>query len=164
MDAMFDGYPRVLTLVAAVGAGLVAGVFFAFSTFVMRALRELPDAQGISAMQAINRAAPSPLFMTALFGSAVVCVALAVSALTRLGEPAARYQLAGSAVYLAGAVVLTIVYHVPRNDALAVVDPTGAGAAGMWRHYLAGWTAWNHVRTLTSLAAAVILALALRVE
>jgi uncharacterized membrane protein len=163
MDAMIDGYPRVLTLIAAVGAGLVAGVFFAFSTFIMRALRELPDAQGISAMQAINRAAPSPLFMTALFGSAVVCVALAVSALTRLGEPGARYQLAGSAVYLAG-VVLTIVYHVPRNDALAVVDPAGAGAADMWRQYFTGWTAWNHVRTLTSLAAAVILALALRVE
>jgi uncharacterized membrane protein len=160
---MIDSYPRVLTLVASIGAGLVAGVFFAFSTFIMRALRELPDAQGISAMQAINRAAPSPLFMTALFGSAVVCVALAVSALTRLGEPAARYQLAGSAVYLAG-VVLTIVYHVPSNDALAVVDPAGAGAAGVWRHYVTGWTAWNHVRTLTSLAAAVILALALRAE
>jgi uncharacterized membrane protein len=160
---MIDSHPRVLTLVASIGAGLVAGVFFAFSTFIMRALRALPDAQGISAMQAINRAAPSPLFMTALFGSAVVCVALAVSALTRLGEPAARYQLAGSAVYLAG-VVLTIVYHVPSNDALAVVDPAGAGAAGVWRHYVTGWTAWNHVRTLTSLAAAVILALALRAE
>jgi uncharacterized membrane protein len=160
---MIDSYPRVLTLVASIGAGLVAGVFFAFSTFIMRALRELPDAQGISAMQAINRAAPTPLFMTALFGSAVVCVALAVSALTRLGEPAARYQLAGSAVYLAG-VVLTIVYHVPSNDALAVVDPAGAGAAGVWRHYVTGWTAWNHVRTLTSLAAAVILALAVRAE
>ena len=160
---MIDSYPRVVTLVASIGAGLVAGVFFAFSTFIMRALRELPDAQGISAMQAINRAAPTPLFMTALFGSAVVCVALAVSALTRLGEPAARYQLAGSAVYLAG-VVLTIVYHVPSNDALAVVDPAGAGAAGVWRHYVTGWTAWNHVRTLTSLAAAVILALAVRAE
>jgi uncharacterized membrane protein len=61
-------------------------------------------------------------------------------------------------------VVLTIVYHVPSNDALAVVDPAGAGAAGVWRHYVTGWTAWNHVRTLTSLAAAVILALAVRAE
>ena len=36
---MIDGYPRVLTIVAAIGAGLAAGVFFAFSTFVMTALR-----------------------------------------------------------------------------------------------------------------------------
>jgi uncharacterized membrane protein len=163
MDAMIDSFPRALTLVAAVGAALVAGVFFAFSTFIMQALRQLPDAQGISAMQAINRAAPSPLFMTALFGSALVCLALAISALTRLREPAALLQLAGSAVYVAG-VVLTIVYHVPRNDALDVVDPAGAGAADIWQHYLSGWTAWNHVRTLTSLVGSVILVLVLRVK
>ncbi len=160
---MIDGFPRALTLVAAIGAGLVAGVFFAFSTFVMKALRSLPDQQGLSAMQAINRAAPSPLFMTALLGTALVCVGLAVSALTRLDEPAARWQLIGSALYLAG-VVLTIVYHMPRNDALAAVDPSAAGAADTWRKYLTSWTAWNHVRTVTCLAGTVALALALRIE
>jgi uncharacterized membrane protein len=33
----------------AVGAGLVGGVFFAFSTFVMKALSQLPAEQGIAA-------------------------------------------------------------------------------------------------------------------
>ncbi len=69
---MIDGTPRAITLVAAIGSGLVGGVFFAFSSFVMPALRRLPDDQGISAMQAINKAAPTPLFMTALFGTAAV--------------------------------------------------------------------------------------------
>jgi uncharacterized membrane protein len=40
---MISGYPRTLTLIAAVGAGLSGGVFFAFSTFVMKALGRLPD-------------------------------------------------------------------------------------------------------------------------
>jgi len=59
-------------MIAAVGAGLSAGVFFAFSTFVMKALGRLPDTEGISAMQAINKAAPTPAFMAALFGTAAV--------------------------------------------------------------------------------------------
>jgi uncharacterized membrane protein len=153
----------VLTFAAAIGSGLVAGVFFAFSNFVMAAFGRLPAAQGLSAMQAVNRAAPSPAFMTALLGTSVVCLGLGISALTRLDEPGAAYQLVGSGLYLLGLVV-TVAYHIPRNNALDLVDPAGAGAAEMWRHYLTAWTAWNHVRTLTSLAAAVVLTLALRFD
>ena len=68
---------QALTLAAALGCGTVGGVFFAFSTFVMPALRRLPEAQGVAAMQSINITAITPLFMTALFGTAVVCLGLA---------------------------------------------------------------------------------------
>ena len=44
----------LLTFVAAVGSGVVAGIFFAFSNFVMKALARVPPAQGIAAMQSIN--------------------------------------------------------------------------------------------------------------
>lgn len=60
-------------------------MFFGFSTFVMPAIRRLPPAQAIPAMNAINRAAPNPLFMLALFGAAVACCVLAVWALTHPG-------------------------------------------------------------------------------
>jgi uncharacterized membrane protein len=43
-----------LTLLSVLGSGLVAGAFFAFSTFVMKALAALPAPQGVSAMQSIN--------------------------------------------------------------------------------------------------------------
>jgi uncharacterized membrane protein len=158
---MIDGPAYMLTAVAAVGAGLVAGVFFAFSTFVMRALGRLPTAQAIAAMQAINVAAPALLFMLALFGTAVVCVVLMVSALADWGDPAATHQLVGGALYLL-AIVLTAGYHVPRNNALARLEPSDEGAAQEWARYLAGWTAWNHLRTLGSLAAAVAFTLAVR--
>ena len=158
---MIDGYPRALTIIAAVGAGVSAGVFFAFSTFVMKALGRLPTAQAISAMKAINKAAPTPLFMLALFGTAVICIALSVVGLGHLDQRWAVYLLAGSALYLA-CVVLTIVYHVPRNDALALVDPRSPGAAHAWAQYLQPWTAWNHVRTVTALAGATAFILALR--
>jgi uncharacterized membrane protein len=158
---MIDDYSRALTLVAAVSAGVAGGVFFAFSTFVMRALADLPAADAIRSMQSINRQAPTPWFMTLLFGTAALCVALIISAAVRWGEPAAPYQLAGALSYLAG-IVLTIAYHVPRNEALGRVDPTGAGAEAAWSGYLAEWVPWNHVRVLTSVAAATLFALGLR--
>ena len=76
-----DGFLAVLTVVAALGCGLNAGVFFAFSSFVMKALARLQPAQGIAAMQSINLVAVTPAFMTALFGTATAAVAVAVWAL-----------------------------------------------------------------------------------
>lgn len=152
---------RILTLVTAIGACLSAGVFFGFSTFVMPAMRRLSAPQGIAAMNAINRAAPNPLFMLALFGSAVACCVLGVWALTHRGEPGAVFVLLGSIVYVAGT-LLTIVYHVPRNNALMGMDPDAAETARYWATYAPGWAAWNHVRTLTSLAGSVLLFLGVR--
>jgi uncharacterized membrane protein len=53
-------------------------------------------------------------------------------------------------------------YHVPHNDALALVDPSSPVAARAWAQYHSGWTAWNHVRTVTALAGATTFILALR--
>jgi uncharacterized membrane protein len=160
---MIDDYARALTLVAAVGAGVAGGVFFAFSTFVMRALEDLPPADGIRAMQAINKQAPTAWFMALLFGTAAISIAVAIAAITRWGDAAAPYQLAGGLAYLGG-IVLTIAYHIPRNEALAGVQPSADGAAAAWSRYLAEWVPWNHVRTLTSVSAAVLFTLALRAD
>ncbi len=45
---------NAMILFCALGSALVAGVFFAFSTFVMKALGRLQPEQGIAAMQSIN--------------------------------------------------------------------------------------------------------------
>jgi uncharacterized membrane protein len=159
---MIDGLPRTLTVVAVVATGLVAGVFFAFSTFVMPGLRRLADRDGLRAMQGINEAAPaSPLFVLVLVGTAVLGVGLGGWALSDLDEPAAPYLLAGGLLYLA-AVAITGVYHIPRNDALGLVDPASADAVEAWGRYYRGWVAWNHVRTLAPTAAVVAYVLALR--
>lgn len=152
-----------LTVVTALGCGLNAGALFAFSSFVMRALGRIPAAQGIAAMQSINVVAVTPAFMTALFGTAVACVALAVWALFELEEGFAPYLLAGSALYVVGTIGLTMSYHVPRNNALAAVEPTSREGESYWARYLAEWTAWNHVRVAAALAAAALLTIALRV-
>ena len=156
-----DRFLFTLTLVTALGCGLNAGIFFAFSSFVMKALARLQPAQGVAAMQAINVAAVTFAFMAALFGTAAACGTLAVWALFAWDERFAPYLLVGSALYLIGTILLTIAYHVPRNEALARVEPHSAESH--WRRYLSGWTAWNHLRAATALAAAATLTIALHV-
>jgi uncharacterized membrane protein len=108
-----------LTFVTALGCGLSAGALFAFSSFVMKALARLQPAQGIAAMQSINVVAVTPAFMTALFGTAVACVAGVVWALVDWHDSFGPWLLAGAALYLIGTIGLTMAYHVPRNNALA---------------------------------------------
>jgi uncharacterized membrane protein len=158
-----DGFLVALTVVAALGCGLNAGVFFAFSSFVMKALARLQPAQGITAMQSINLMAVTPAFMAALFGTAVACVALGAWALVDRDTSFGPWLLAGSAVYLVGTIGLTIAYHVPRNNALAALRPQGAGADDRWTRYASEWTRWNHARAAAALAAAVSFTLALRI-
>ena len=151
----------VLTLLSALGCGLMGGVFFAFSAFVMRALARLPPAQGIAAMHSINVVAITPLFMVALFGTAAACVLVAASSLATWQRPGAAYVLVGSLLYLVGTILVTIVFNVPRNDALAAVDPASADGARLWADYVTTWTAWNHVRAASALAASASLTIVL---
>jgi uncharacterized membrane protein len=150
-----------LTVLAALGSGLIAGVFFAFSAFVMRALSRLPPHQGIAAMQAINLAVLTPWFFAAFFGTAAACVILAIATLLRWGEPGAILVLAGSLLYLVGSILVTMLRNVPLNDTLAAAAADSGEGALLWTRYLAGWTAWNHVRTAASLAAAASFTFAL---
>jgi uncharacterized membrane protein len=81
---------------------------------------------------------------------------LAVSALLAWDERFAPYLLVG-------AILLTTAYHVPHNEALATVELHGADAKSHGGRYLSGWTAWNHIRAVASLAAAAMLIIALLV-
>jgi uncharacterized membrane protein len=152
----------VLTFVGAIGSGLIAGLFCAFSNFMMKALASLPPDKGIAAMQAINIAIINPSFLAVFLGTATAC--LVVMALSLLNWHALDniYLLVGSLLYLIGGVLVTIVFNVPRNDALAAVDPISSDGISLWRDYLVSWTNWNHVRAIATLAAAASLTIALR--
>ena len=156
---IIDNLRFPLTLFTALGCGLVAGVFFAFSTFMMNALARLQPKEGIIAMQSINITAINPLFMVALFGTALACIFLAVSSVLKWDQPGAAYLLVGSLLYLIGTVLVTIAFNVPLNDALAIAKPDSTEGANLWAKYLTNWTFWNHVRTIAAFAAALTLAL-----
>lgn len=150
-----------LKLFAALGCGLMAGIFFAFSTFVMSALARLQPREGIVAMQSINITVLNSLFSVVFFGTTLACLVLAIASLLRWHQPTAIYLLIGSLLYLIGTIAVTIAFNVPLNDALATVKPDSAEGANLWANYLTNWTRWNHVRTIAALAAAALLTIAL---
>ncbi len=159
--ATVDEWLFALTLIAALGCGLIAGVFFAFSTFVMKALARLPPGEGIAAMQSINIVVLNPWFLGAFFGTAAACVLALISSLMRWHESGAVYVFVGSVLYLVGTLLVTIVFNVPRNESLASVGPADSDGADRWASYVSSWTAWNHVRTVAALVAAASFSVAL---
>ena len=147
------GFLFALTFVAALGCGVVAGVFFAFSAFVMGALARLPARQGIAAMQAINVVVLNPLFLGTFFGTALLSLVLDIVVLMDWSAPWSGYLVAGSLLYFVGTFLVTLLFNVPLNNKLAAVRPDSAEGKTVWTHYLRVWTAWNHVRTVAPLAA-----------
>jgi uncharacterized membrane protein len=149
------------TVAAAVGSALVAGLLFAFSTSVMPALARRPDAEGIPVMQAINATILNPLFGLVFGGTTLLCLVLAVTAPFTTDESHATLRGIGSALYVVGVFVETMVVNVPMNNTLDAVDPASHAGASYWRTYLRQWTAWNHVRALLGAVASVLLVLSL---
>ena len=141
-----------------VGAA-VGGLFYAFSTFVMRGLDRTEPVDAITAMRGINAEAQANVPFLALFvGSAVLALGVGVVAVFRLNSPGAGYVLAGAVLILL-AFVVTMAFNVPLNNALDRIDPStvsAADAAREWQAYLVPWTLWNHVRTVAPLLGSVL--------
>jgi uncharacterized membrane protein len=148
---------EILSWLSALGCALMAGVFFAFSSFVMPALGRLPPSAAVATMQAINRAAISRPFLSVFVGTALLCAILGALSVWGIAEVKARYRLAACLCYLLGTFLLTAAYHVPRNDALDAIDPNSAQAVTAWLEYLPEWTLWNHVRGAAALLALILL-------
>jgi uncharacterized membrane protein len=132
----------------ALGCGLIAGLYFAFSTFIMTAFAQLPPGQGAAAMNTINVVIQRSLFMPLFLGTTLGSVVLTGLSLWRWGEPGMAYVLAGGLVYVPGMFLCTMFFNVPLNNELEAT-PTDA----VWARYLASWTPYNHVRTITSTVA-----------
>ena len=141
---------------AVLGTAIVGGVFFAFSSFIMKALGRVSAPEGIAAMQSINVAVINPSFLGAFMGTALLSVGVIVLALLNHGHPSAMFFLGGAVLYFAGTFLVTMFGNVPLNDQLASVSPSDPAAAKLWMHYLDRWTMWNTVRTIAAIAATVL--------
>ena len=150
-----------LELLACIGAGTIGGVFFAFSSFVMKALSQLPANQGIAAMQRINVVVLNPVFLGIFMGTAAAALICIAVALLQWNPPHSSFLLAAGILYLVGCFFVTLACNVPRNERLAKLSSDSAATTDYWRTYVREWTQWNHVRTIASLASAACNAVAL---
>jgi uncharacterized membrane protein len=159
---MIEGTQLYLVAGTALASGLVGGVLYAFSSFVMAGLKRLPAAEGMAAMQSINVAAVKPGLMIPFLGTMIASTAVAITAIADWDETTSIWLLVGSASYVLGTFVMTGTYHVPRNNALAATSADTPEAEAVWSRYLKEWTRWNHYRTLAALTAAALLGIATR--
>ena len=159
---MIEGTQLYLVAGTALASGLVGGVLYAFSSFVMAGLKRLPPAQGMAAMQSINVTAVKPGLMIPFLGTLIASIAVAITAITDWDETTSVWLLAGSATYVLGTFVMTGLYHVPRNNALAATSTDVPEAEAVWARYITEWTRWNHYRTVAALTAAALLGVATR--
>jgi uncharacterized membrane protein len=152
---------EILLLVSATtGAGLVGGIFFAFSNFVMPALAQQPGTNGARAMQTINVTVLNPLFFVVFFGTGLVALGVAIATPNVGSAPGAFLAWIGTALYLFGTLGVTMVFNVPLNDRLASAATEGS-LSETWSHFLPAWTWWNHVRTIAAVLAAAFFAAAI---
>jgi uncharacterized membrane protein len=147
-----------LLWISAPGAFLMAGVFFAFSNFVMSGFERLPPKDGMAAMNSINVTVINPLFMALFLGTGLAAALLAIMNFSQLPAPSAVKIIAGAAVYLGGSIGVTMIFNVPLNDSLAAAQ---ADSAALWSDYLKTWVMWNSVRGVASLVSGALLVAAL---
>ena len=150
-----------ITFIAALGSGLMAGLFFTYSNSVMPSLAQVPVPQGVLAMNTINTVIQNPLFLSIFMGTALLALFLVLAALLGWGVARPSWVLIGAALYVIGNIIVTMAINVPMNDALAATAPDSQAAAQLWATYLDRWVFWNHVRAFacTGALAAFIAAL-----
>ena len=146
--------PWITTLIITtlLGSALVGGIFFAFSTFIMKALARVPSSEGIRAMQAINVVVINPAVMGVLIGTAILSAIIAVLTFLDGSGPLSHWFFVGALHYVFGTFFVTAFGNVPLNNRLESVLPEEGEQ--LWSQYLNKWTFWNHIRTVTAMIAA----------
>ena len=160
MSALTHTATEFSLIAVSMGSGMMAGLFAAFSSFVMRALKDIDDTAAIAAMQSINIKIVRPSFLLVFLGTAAAGLLLPFVAPHELGH-AANWTLLAAGVYTLGCVGVTMVKNVPLNNRLAAVDAGSVEAKEVWALYLHKWLMWNHVRTLSTLASTALFLFAL---
>jgi len=158
---MLEDIAVAMAVVASVGTGLLAGLYFIFSTCVMTALARLPRGQSVAAMNAINEVILNPAFFLVFFGTTAVAIGLIVVGAAETGRPSAVWQSAGAILLILSNLGVTVAFNVPLNNKLAKVEPDDANVGEAWTKYHRPWVAWNHVRTLGCIGALCCFTMAL---
>tara|TARA_R110000751_G_scaffold307889_2_gene433705 strand:+ start:28074 stop:28559 length:486 start_codon:yes stop_codon:yes gene_type:complete len=152
-------WTQYLSGATAIYCWLVAGVFLAFSDFIMKSLAAIPPDQAMRAMQSINILVFRSIFMVGLFAvSAASLMFIAMGFFN--GGGGSGLLMAAGVIYLISVMGVTMAGNVPLNNELAVLDPSATDALQVWQRYLNVWVNWNHVRTLGAAAAALLMTIA----
>lgn len=141
-------------LFLALWSAVIAGVFSAFSEFVMDALLLAAPTAGIDVMQRINRRVLRTQFVGGILSIAMFSPLFAIYGFFTFDGAAKVTLILASLVYLPTVFLMTVFGNVPMNERLDRLKHTDPDAEAYWRHYGRVWTMRNLVRYLGSVVTA----------
>lgn len=140
--------------------GIMAGVYFAFSVFIMQSLSELPSLQAAQVMNKINDVIVNTLFLPVFFGSTLWYGGLVVWSLADWQFERSILVITAAMIYILGMFVVTAFGNVPLNNRLKSSAEDDSRLIRFWDEYLRRWTRLNHLRMLSCIAACAVLTIA----
>ena len=157
-----------LLIVATLLTSLVAGFLFAFAAVIMPGLARLEDREYLRGFQVIDGVIQrgQPLFMIVWLGSAVLLVTAAVASIWQLPRAEMVLLMAAAVANVVGVQVPTMVFNIPRNNAVQALDLDAATDESLVEARAAfepGWNRWNVIRTVVSIAVTAVLLVLVRV-
>lgn len=141
--------------------GLMAGIYFAFSAFIMKSLNQLPDLQAAQAMNKINDVIVNTIFLPVFFGSTLWYAGLIVWVVADWqGSHSGLFVLA-ALIYIVGMFFVTAFGNVPLNNKLKEMARSDYSLVVYWDEYQSTWTQLNHIRSLSCIASCAVLTIGL---
>lgn len=137
--------------IAAISTGMMAGIYFAFSVFIMDSFKALPNPTAVASMQSINKVILSSGFMPLFFGSSLLALTLIFIVDNPLEAP---WVKGAGAIYVVGMFLCTLFFNVPLNNRLENAKDENE-ARQIWLLYRVEWTRWNHLRSFSSFLACI---------
>lgn len=126
---------------------IMIGLYFIFSNTIMRALAKFES--GADIMVAINKEILNPTFLMCFFISAAASAYFALFA--------EGFLATAGAIFFLGTFIITLFFNVPLNNKLRDFDDSNKKE--IWQQYLAKWTFWNHVRTISAIVSGLFISL-----
>ena len=149
----------LIATIAIVMAGVMAGIYFSFSVFVMKALANLPAPEGAKAMNEINEVIVKTLFLPLFFGSTLLITGAGFWHLFYWQDGRSLMVVMAAIMYLFGMFGVTVLGNVPLNNRLKKSEESEQVLVQFWAKYFLQWTRLNHVRTISCIAACALLVL-----
>ena len=145
---------KIILAITTTGAGLIAGLLYAYSVSVNLGLSQLNSSSYLLAMQNINKAISNPLFFISFMGTAILLPICTWLAFTKSIDSPFWLLLSATILYLIGVLGVTILGNVPLNETLASFNISDASKEIIESHRIQFEKPWNDfhlIRTVTSI-------------
>jgi len=142
---------------AVISFGLIGGVYFAFSFFVMQSLNNINSLNAIRTMNSINTVILKSPFMLLFFFSTFIAFILFLE--NFIFYKVLSYEGFASLIFITGMFLCTAIKNVPLNNKLAnfKFDDPLSDSGIEWENYCTNWLKWNHVRTISCFLSMILL-------